>query len=59
MAGGGGKSDGVVRGGGRPDLTWDTIWDCDTSLDSKGWYVEFEIPFRSLAFDGNKIDLEF
>ena len=34
-------------------MTWDTIWDCDTSLDSEGWYVEFEIPFRSLAFDKN------
>ena len=54
VAGGGGKSDGVVRGGGRPDLTWVSGWDCDTSLDSKGWYVEFEIPFRSLAFDRNK-----
>ena len=59
VAGGGGKSDGVVRGGGRPDLTWDTIWDCDTSLDSKGWYVEFEIPFRSLAFDRNKSTWNF
>ena len=53
VAGGGGKADGVVKAGSRPDLTWDTIWDCDTSLDSEGWYVEFEIPFRSLAFDKN------
>lgn len=54
VAGGGGKADGVVRSGGRPDLTWDTIWDCDTSKDSKGWYAEIEIPFRSLAFDKSK-----
>ena len=59
VAGGGGKADGVVKAGSRPDLTWDTIWDCDTSLDSKGWYVEFEIPFRSLSFDSSKSDWGF
>ncbi len=59
VAGGGGKADGVVKSGGRPDLTWDTIWDCDTSRDSKGWYVEFEIPFRSLAFDETKSTWNF
>ena len=59
VAGGGGKSDGVVKAGSRPDLTWDTIWDCDTSVDSKGWYVEFEIPFRSLSFDNSKSEWGF
>ena len=53
VAGGGGKADGVVRSGGRPDLTWDTIWSVETSRDEEGWVAEFEIPFRSLAFDVN------
>ena len=54
VAGGGGKADGVVRSGGRPDLTWDTIWSVETSRDEEGWVAEFEIPFRSLAFDVNQ-----
>ena len=54
VAGGGGKADGVVRSGGRPDLTWDTIWSAETSRDEEGWVAEFEIPFRSLAFDENR-----
>jgi len=54
VAGGGGKADGVVRSGGRPDLTWDTIWSAETSRDEEGWVAEFEIPFRSLAFDANQ-----
>ncbi len=54
VAGGGGKADGVVRSGGKPDLTWDTIWSVETSRDEKGWVAEFEIPFRSLAFDENR-----
>ncbi|MFP6875167.1 MAG: carbohydrate binding family 9 domain-containing protein [Verrucomicrobiales bacterium] len=59
VAGGGGKADGVVRSGGRPDLTWDTIWACETSVDQEGWSAEFEIPFRSLAFDVNRTSWGF
>ncbi len=59
VAGGGGKADGVVRSGGRPDLTWDTIWSVETSQDDEGWVAEFEIPFRSLAFDVNRTSWGF
>ncbi len=59
VAGGGGRADGVVRSGGRPDLTWDTIWACETSVDQEGWSAEFEIPFRSLAFDVSRTSWGF
>lgn len=34
------------------DTNWDAVWDGKTSIDEKGWYAEFKIPFRELRFDG-------
>lgn len=36
------------------DTNWDAIWDGKASIDEKGWYAEFKIPFRELRFDNNR-----
>ena len=36
--------------GGRPDDSWDAIWEVATSVDSAGWSVEIRIPFSQLRF---------
>ncbi len=43
------------EGGGGPgrgamNLSWNTFWDVETSMDEQGWYVEMRIPFSSLRF---------
>jgi hypothetical protein len=33
------------------DLTWDPVWQVNTSVDSLGWVAEFRIPLTQLRFD--------
>ncbi|MAG32971.1 MAG: hypothetical protein CL908_19005 [Deltaproteobacteria bacterium] len=33
------------------EISWDTIWFVDTSIDAEGWTAEMAIPFSSLSFD--------
>jgi len=33
------------------EISWDTIWYVETSIDEKGWTAEFAIPFSSIGFD--------
>lgn len=32
------------------DDSWDSVWDCRTNIDDKGWTVEIKIPFGQLRF---------
>ena len=33
------------------EVSWDTIWYVETSIDSEGWTAEIAIPFSSIGFD--------
>ncbi len=35
------------------DMSWDPIWEVETSVDAEGWTAEMRIPFSQLRF-GNK-----
>lgn len=35
------------------EVSWDTIWFVETSVDDAGWTAEFAIPFSSISFDPN------
>ena len=30
---------------------WNAVWECRTSIDARGWYVEIAIPLSQLRFD--------
>lgn len=30
---------------------WNAVWECRTSIDDKGWYVEIAVPLSQLRFD--------
>jgi Domain of unknown function (DUF5916)/Carbohydrate family 9 binding domain-like len=38
------------NGYGRPDASWDAVWDAATSTDSAGWTAEMRIPFSQLRY---------
>jgi hypothetical protein len=56
------EGQGGFGGGGRPgqrqqrgsggglNLNWDGSWDVATSVDERGWYAEFRIPFATLRY---------
>ncbi len=46
----GGLFDGLVTDEGNTNRDWNTVWDAKASRDSKGWTVEFVIPFKSLRY---------
>ncbi len=35
------------------EISWDTIWFVETSIDAEGWTAEIAIPFSSIGFDPN------
>lgn len=35
------------------EISWDTIWFVETSIDSEGWTAEIAIPVSSIGFDPN------
>jgi Domain of unknown function (DUF5916)/Carbohydrate family 9 binding domain-like len=35
---------------GPEDVTWDAVWEAQTTVDSGGWTAEFRIPFSQLRF---------
>lgn len=53
IAAGGSWGDGILREGREPEMDWDSIWFAKTSVTDEGWFVEAEIPFRSIGFDRN------
>lgn len=50
---GGSYRDGTFFGDSEdnPDLTWDPVWQVETSIDSLGWTAEFRIPLSQLRFE--------
>lgn len=32
------------------NMSWNGVWDVATTVTSKGWFAEFEIPFSTLKF---------
>ncbi|MCP5111963.1 MAG: carbohydrate binding family 9 domain-containing protein [bacterium] len=43
--------DGRITENRYPDMNWDGIWSVRARIDEKGWTAEFEIPFKTLAFN--------
>lgn len=39
--------------GGGFNLNWDGSWKVATSIDDRGWYAEFRIPFSTLRYGGS------
>jgi len=33
------------------NIAWDGVWTVKTSINSKGWFAEFQIPFSTLKFE--------
>lgn len=44
------RLDGTITEDGKFNREWDGVWDCKTSIDDKGWYVEIAIPWQTLRF---------
>jgi len=49
----GGRRD-VLLEGKAFSLSWDTIWQGRSHIDSKGWYAEIAIPYQSINYDPEK-----
>lgn len=47
------RGDGLINIGQGSNLnkSWDGIWDIRTTITDEGWFLEIEIPFRTLNFD--------
>lgn len=43
--------DGRITENRYPDMSWDGIWYVKTTIDDQGWTAEFQIPFKTLAFN--------
>ncbi len=47
----GAKIDAIISDeGNHINKSWDCIWQCKTSRDSRGWVIEMAIPFKSLRY---------
>lgn len=47
----GAKIDAIISDeGNHINKSWDCIWQCKTSRDSRGWVIEMAIPFKSLKY---------
>jgi len=44
------RLDGTITEDGKFNREWDGVWECKTSIDEKGWYVEIAIPWQTLRF---------
>ena len=47
-----GRAQSGAGAGGGFNLNWDGSWDVATSIDDRGWYAEFRIPFSTLRYGG-------
>lgn len=47
----GSKQEGLIQNKDSIVTEWDAIWDGRVSRDAAGWYAEFSIPLKSVAFD--------
>lgn len=44
------KRDELANNSGRPDDSWDAVWDAATETNGEGWVAELRIPFSQLRF---------
>ncbi len=47
----GNKGDAAVGSDGRPDYSWDPVWEVATTIDSAGWTAELRIPLSQLRYN--------
>ena len=47
----------VSEDGSRTDESWDGIWRAEGRLTTKGWFVEIEIPFKTLRFPSDQVQI--
>ena len=47
----GSYDDSYIDSRGNSDFSWDPVWHVHTSMDSKGWTAEMEIPLSQLRFN--------
>ncbi len=43
--------DGTISENNVPNLNWDGVWFVRTRIDGNGWTAEFEIPYKTIAFN--------
>ena len=43
----------IFNNGGSVNNFWNGVWNVKTSIDEKGWYAEFKIPYIALKFRKN------
>jgi hypothetical protein len=54
------QSDGVLSQNGLVyDISWDAVWQVQTSVHADGWSVEFAIPYHALRFAERSGDYEW
>ena len=46
----GSRFDAIINNNAYAGNSWDTIWDCRSSINSEGWFCEIRLPFDSVAF---------
>lgn len=46
-----------VDEGREQNVSWEDIWDVQTSITDQGWFAEVRIPFKSLRFPNSKIQI--
>jgi len=45
------RRDGTIANEGKiENSNWDGVWECKTSIDENGWYIEIAIPWQTLRF---------
>ncbi len=42
-------------GNGNNDRNWNAVWQSEVSIDDKGWYIEYKIPFSALRFPNKDV----
>lgn len=47
----------VFEDGSSTDESWDGIWRAEGRLTTKGWFVEIEIPFKTLRFPSDLVQI--
>ena len=53
----GAQRDTTVTDEGNNDTDWNAVWDVKTQRSEQGWTVEFAIPFKSLRYSSNPVQV--
>lgn len=49
------KDQTVIADGGIGDVSWDAVWDLESSITDDGWFVEMRIPFSQLRYRDEEV----